>query len=390
MKSDDTPFLNLLKQNPKLERVVLDKFSRHHEYLSSLDNLIADLERLDCRNIGKKIQETNALDKFSSLTAEFMAAKKLAEHGFVVTLLSDDFFGKSTQSPDIHGEKFNKSFYFEVTRFSDSNAVLYIIEELREFLKDKPFIVNTVFKTELALPAFSKTDRTVQKELAKNSMLQFKEHVKKITVEDTPQKFQTDGIEFTILPADSTTGYPGILSSGWKFPEEVFELYVTGRLLEKACKRSSFKKNNRKIPYILVFLSDDSSIDEMDFKMLLYGRTIEYGIWDSGDPQLLEQMKIEREKQWRELVKNKRKYIQNYCEIESASNFGWKKFLEEMNLIPKKFCYLNKVGLFLSNPLMKNVSGIILITKSERLTFYPNPFCYSEINDIGISKNFNF
>ncbi|MHB8051779.1 MAG: hypothetical protein ACYDEZ_00560 [Methanoregula sp.] len=365
---------------------MLSNFSKNSEYLTILNKLVAELEQLKCNDLIKKIEETNDLEKFFSLTAEFITAKILAERGVDITLLSDDFFGKSTQSPDILGKISDISVYFEVTRFSNSDATLYIIEELRELLKNKPFIVNTNFTTELALPAFSKKERTIQKELAKRSMIQFKDLLKTLKVEEVPLKFQTEGIEFTILPAGSDTGYPGIFSSGWKFPEESFEQYVSYRLLEKACKRSSFKGSNRKNPFILVFLSDDISVDTLDFEMLLYGRIMEYGIYDSGDPRILEQMKLEREKRWKDLVKNKRKYIPKYCEIESASHFGWKKFLEEKNLIPKKYCYLHKEGLFLSNPLMKNVSGIILITKTEHPFFYPNPFCYEEINNTKISK----
>jgi hypothetical protein len=204
---------------------------------------------------------------------------------------------------------------------------------------------------------------------------------------DTPLEIKTEGINYSVSPSGTALGYAYFSSEAWIFPEEKFEKYVSDRLLKKACKRSGFKGKDRLVPFILVFLSDDCSIDETDINDLLYGKIMQYGTEESN---LLGASQSDREEGWKDILKDKRKIIPKLCEIESASHFGWKEFLEEKNLIPNNFRYLNEEGLFLSNPLMKNVSGVMLITKTNNAFFYPNPFCYLEINNLEISRILNF
>jgi len=315
--------VDLLDYNPILSSIVLQKYKNKTQYLSYLNSLISDLKRLKCQNLTKKIKEPNDLVRFYSFTAEMITAKILAEHGSDIKFLTSEDFEKPSSSPDILGNFSRVPIYFEVTRFKDSDAVDYVFEELNEFLQNKPYVVNISLNDSLSEPSFSGSERVKQEKIIKRAVTLFKDRLKNIEVEDSPREIQIEGVNFILSPSRKAHGYLGIIEpSVTIFPEKKFEKYVSDRLLEKARKRLQFKGESRKIPYVVVFLSDDSSIDDIDFEDLLNGKDMR--------------------------------------------------------------------GLFSSSPVMKNVSGVILITKVNDSFFYPNPFCYNEIKNSEISTILNF
>jgi len=379
--------IGLLDQNPALSKIVLEKFKKNPTYLSYLNKLISELRRLQCQNLTEKIKEPNDLERFFSFTAEITTAKILADHGAKITFLTTDSFEKFSQSPDILGKFSGVPFFFEVNRLKDSHIIQYILDELNEYLQNLPYLVRCHCNVKLSEPVFLREERENQDIIAKRSVAQFKDQIGCIKGENTLFEIKTEGINYSVNHSGTARGYAYFTQEAWIFPDEKFEKYVSDRLLKKACKRSDFKGKDRLIPFILVFLSDDCSIDETDFDDLLYGKIMQYGTEESN---LLGASQSDREEGWKDILKDKRKIIPKLCEIESASHFGWKEFLEKRHLIPNNFMYLHKEGLFLSNPLMKNVSGVMLITKSNSAFFYPNPFCYSEINNTEILKILNF
>jgi len=56
-------------------------------------------------------------------------------------------------------------------------------------------------------------------------------------------------------------------------------------------------------------------------------------------------------------------------------------------LIPNDYSYMVNEGIFISEKEMKNVSGVLFRDRWNNVTFHPNPFCDTEIND---SKILNF
>jgi hypothetical protein len=385
-----TRFENLseiLDNNPKLRDDFFQKFQGKEEYLSNLDNIFSFFMHTHRIALIAKIKDTNTLDKFNSLIAELISAKVYAQRGCEINLLPDDF-SKST-SPDILCRCHDFLFYVEVTRLSDSEPTLKIIDGLRELLLDKPFVVSVKFNDILSQPCFSGAERRKQEILLEKSMRQFKKELESLTSEASDHELTTDCIIFSISSSAGKPGFPGSFVSHYKFPEELFEKYVTFRLVEKAKKRIKFEGSARNYPYILTFVSENISVDDIDFKDLLYGCTTEISIFPSEDPKTIHRATIWRDKEWGKILQDKNKHIPKWQDIEAAANSGWNDFLTEIHYIPNDYTYLAKEGLFLTDPLMKNVSGIMLIRKSIESHFYPNPFCDHEISIVSYQEFFN-
>jgi hypothetical protein len=377
----------ILNKNPRLRDAFFQKFQDKEEYLSNLDNIISFFAYTHREMIIAKIKETSTLKKFDSLISELITAKIFGQNGCEVHLLPDDYFKNA--SPDILCKCHNFSFYVEVTQLSDSEPTLKIIEELRKLLQDKPFVVRIEFNDLLSTPCFSGAERLEQDKILEKSMEQFKKELELLTPDSAEHEIVTDGIIFSFSHSGGKPGIPGSFMSSYKFPEELFKKYVTYRLLEKAKKRVTFEGSERNSPYILTFVSENISIDDTDFKDLLYGVIPQMLIFPFEDPEIIKQATIQCDKEWAEILQDKNKHIPRWRDIKAAADSGWTDFLTVIHYIPHDYKYLAKEGLFLSEPLMKNVSGIMLIRKSSEPYFYPNPFCDEEINIAQYQDFFN-
>lgn len=368
----------LLDHNPELRDTFIQKFQGKNEYLSILDKLISFFIHTHQNMLIVKIKETKSLKKFNSLISELNAAKIFTQKGCEIDLLSDNYFKNA--SPDILCKCSNFSFYVEVTQLSDSEPTLKIVEELRKLLRDKPFVARVEFKDLLSPPCFSGAERNGQDQMLEKSMEQFRKELESLTPEPKDHEIITDGIKFSLSYSGKKPGIVGSFASCYRFPDDLFEKYVTYRLLEKAKKRESFEGSEKNCPYILTFVSENISIDDIDFKDLLYGRTLKISTLQSEDPEMVRQSTIWRDNDWGDILRHKNKHIPKWQEIETAANCGWNDFLTRICYIPNDYTYLTKEGLFLSEPIMKNVSGILLIRKSTEPYFYLNPFCDQEIS----------
>lgn len=363
----------ILHENPRLEDLVFQEFFSKNEALSNLNNLFSFFIPSHRLQLATKIKDTNTLRNFRSLVAELYSARIFAQRGCGVQLLADNYF--PGPSPDILCNCHDFSFFVEVTSLSDSEPTLKVIDELRKILREKSFIVSVKFHDCVSKPCFSSQEHRDQEKLLKNSMEQFKSELESLTPDTTKHEIITDSITFTITHS-AKPGFPGCFSSCYQFPRELFEKFVTPLLQKKAGKRLKFKGPTRNFAYILSFVSENISVDNNDFEQLLYGAIPEILAFPQGDPGGI----IRRDQYWAEILRDKNKHIPKWQEIETASNNEWHDFLTEMHYIPNNFIYLSEAGLFLSDPLMKNVSGILLIRKSTESHFYPNPFCDPEIS----------
>jgi hypothetical protein len=335
----------------------------------------------------KKIHDTGDIRKFSSLMAELITAKIFAQNGCTIQLLPDDYF--ETASPDILCQHKKFPFYVEVTHLSNSDPTLKIIDELRAILPQKPYNVRIKYSDKLSQPCFSGKERRSQEMILENSMKKFEKEFSLLPSDVKDHEITTEGIKFYLTYTGGKPGIPCSFLSSYTFPDELFDAYVTYRLVEKAEKRASFKESERNRPYIVAFVSENISIDNIDFKDLLYGRTLQLGILSDDDPEIVRLMKIQREKDWTDIINNKEKHIPRWLEIVKASQSGWQDFLNEIHYIPHDYIYLKKEGLFLADPRMKNVSGILLVRKLSESYFYPNPFCDPEISLVNHQDFFN-
>ncbi|HDQ07810.1 MAG TPA: hypothetical protein ENN44_03395 [Methanoculleus sp.] len=376
----------IFEKNLDLKEELFEKFSKNSEYLEYLDDLASKLDGLDCLNVQEKIAEINDIERdFSPFCCELEVASYFAERGNKIQLLLNGYFKK--KSPDILCENKKISSYIEVTSISNSSSTLLIIDELRQFLKKYPYCVLIDFDEVLSIPRLKYDEKRIQNELVERSLASFKEKIPE-EIQEYPYFIETESIKFRILPANSKEGYPGIFNSGCKVPSDEILEYITYRLVEKAKKRESFPKKHQDFIYIVALVCDDKSIDSIDMQDLLYGNICGYPLIDCGDPKFKAQEEFIRT-EWEKIIQNKSERIPKWKEIDSASLLGWNDLLIKYHLIPHDYHYLYEEGIYLASLEMKHVSGVLFVRKGKEAIFYPNPFCYSEINDPNICSDLN-
>jgi hypothetical protein len=374
---------DILDQNPTIRDKVIQEYRGKDEYLSEYNDLISFFIPDHRDELIAKIKDTKTLEKFRSLNAELISAKRFNQKGCEIELLPDNYFPET--SPDILCQYHDLSFYVEVTSLSNSDPIVKSIDELRGLVRNNHFKVNVHFNNSVSKPRFYGPEHGEQETLLEKSLGQFKERFKHLTAESTAERIETDCITFFVTPAPERPGILVGLSSDYEFPREIFEKFVGKLLFSKAIKREKFKGPARNFPYILTFVSRNVAVDNNDFQQLLYGFIPSFILTPDADAGEIQN----RERIWEDILRDKAKHIPKWQEIEAASRNGWEDFLTEIHYIPNDYTNLEREGLFLSDPSMKNVSGILLIRKSTETHFFPNPFCDPEISLVNHQEFFN-
>ena len=372
--------------NSELKSKLFEKYKHKPRYLIELDNLILDLINSKCENIQEKMKDVNDLNKFNSMISELKIARFLVQSGTKVELLSDDYF--DGKSPDILYKYDDLESYIEVTRLGEVESINSLFDSIRALLKNFPYRIDIELKSELSLPRLTGKERTVQDNLLESSLEQLESVLESDNFTEFPVKIETDNIIFNVYPT-SKKGYLGIITT------EVIEVptnnlmdYVGSKILiKKANKRDDFKDEHRLYYYIIAFDCEESSIDESDMDSLLYGQT--HGLGSNGAELPEEAYKTWKQKEWKSITDRVRQNP-TWDKIEQAKEKGWESFLIDKYLIPNNYINRNGNGLFISEPYLNNVSGILFRTKWNEHFFYPNPFCHSEINCSDIQQIFDF
>ena len=379
--------IDILNNNPRLRDTVFQKFGGKNASLSIFDELIAFFIHDHRDELIAKIKDTNTLPLFCSLIAELNSARIFVQRGCEIKLLANNYF--NGPSPDILCKYPELTFHIESTSLSDSSPLAKIYDELYELLRTKPFEVNVNFHENVSKPCFSGEEHAEQEALLEKSLDQFKKDFEQLNPGSPRREIETDGITFFLTPSKEKHGCLGGYSSGSKFPEKIFKKFVTVLLLKKAGKREKFIDSAKNYPYILTFVSRSSAIDDIDFHRLLYGFVPRLSILPN-DQETVRQEMIVREERWNAIICDKKNNIPRWEDIEAAANYGWTEFLTRIHYIPNDYAYLVEEGLFLYEPLMKNVSGILLVRKSMEPHFFPNPFCDPEISLVNHQNFFNW
>lgn len=376
-----------LSLNEKLKSELFDTYKNRDNYLFKLDSLINDLKKYECKKIQHTIKDADNLSKFHSTVSELEMGKYLAGNGMDVTFLPDDYLNKNKTSPDILciNKYFNS--YVEVTRLSENEMILKIIDLLRDSLKNLPYRVDAILKSELSLPKLRGEERTIQDKLVSKSLEQFDDNIK-TNILDFPFEIETDGVIFKVHQVDSDKGYPGIVESEViEVPTEDLNEYVKERLIEKAKKREKedgFVEKHREYLYVIALDCETRFIDELDIDLLLYGQKHGLGTNTLNLPaKVFEQWK---QNEWN-LIVSKVKNDPVWKKIEMAREKDWGDFLFKKYIIPNNYIHRNKNGIFISEQSMDNVSGV-LFKENDNIIFYPNPFCSAEINHQKIQSIF--
>ncbi len=351
-----------------------------------LESLISELRSFHCNSIQEVVTDVPNLNKFSSMISELKMALVMVRNGNKTTMLSDVCF--EGKSPDILCEKNLTNVYVEVTKLNENPYISEkIITYLRDFLSIYSYRVDVRLKYDLSVPQALGEERRKQNALVETCIEKFDSTFKNSTFSTFPFEIDTDHMVFEIHKIDYGNGYPGIITSECiKVPERDLREYVKYRLLNKAEKRTEFTGVHRTYPYILAFDCEQEFIGADDLDRLLYGVDSSIPIISSTFPPSEKQkLEIWRDNKFKTVLDSKKQEIY-WKEIDDAKKDGWNEFLLEKGIIPNNYEYRLDEGLFLSESLMKNVSGVLFKDKFGKVFFFPNPFCFSEINNPYLEK----
>lgn len=369
-----------LDLNPNLKRMFIEEHGSNTDYLSDLDSLIVDLISFECNNIQEEIKDVSDLNKLSSIISELEIARLVGNNGNNITLLPDDYF--QGRSPDILCENEMINSYIEVERFNETPYISdKIVDYLRSLLSDYPYRIDVGLKNELSIPKANREERIKQNILVDSCIEKFDSAFKNGVFYEFPFEIDTNHMIFKIYETDYGDGYPGIIDSKCiKIPTNDLCDYVKDRLIRKAKKRDDFESHHRTYPYILAFDCKQPFMDDDDIDNLLYG--IDHSIpiipLESSPAEKGKQI-IWRDSEWKKIVDEKEQ-SESWTEIDNAKENGWNAFLLEKKIIPNDYTYRSEEGLFVSDPLMKNVSAVLFKDMFGNVSFFPNPFCFNEIN----------
>lgn len=357
--------------NDQLTQMIQDSFSENPGYLDSLDQLFNRLFELECRAIPEKMADVNDLEKMKSALAEMEIGRVMAETGFAVTFLKDNYFER--KSPDILIRKGGTMAFIEVMRINDDPALDILLRRLRKFLKGKSYRIDMELDEYLSLPAIGHEEMRKHEKEVEESCNKFEELFRE---SDLNYEIATEHIKYEITPIPRNDGYPGIIMhEGIVVPEEKWKDYVKYRLGDKAEKRDTFPEDQKKVPFLIGVVSELMDHDDLFFKMLLYGTSASYTMNERWIHFV--------EKDFEEKV-NEIKNGPEWKKILKAKDKGREDMLLRVYLIPRDFTYICEYGSFVTDHSMRNVTGVLLMKPTKKVHYFPNPFADDDIDCQGL------
>jgi hypothetical protein len=365
-----------LEGNEKVEKILMEAYGKNERYLSHLDGFFDELRRTRCEGIRDTLGDVNNVNKFHSQISEYKVGMMFGGKGKSVRFLPDSYL--DVRSPDILVVDSDKRIYVEVTRATDDESDFVILDFLREYLADKPFMVNLRKKSCLAMPVVKRQERKKKMDLVKITLREFQEkfetELERSASANPPMKIDTVGAVFQVLPSTRDYGYPGIVTTDVaKIPEEDYAEMITKKVADKARKRDDWRGEDRQTLYIIA-IHLEHPFYAVTLDDLFLGRRTEILAMDELGRRM-------REKDWMRIVGNPEETIPNWEEIQIASNKGWKGYLLEKWVIPNSYVYITEPGFFLEECSMRNVSAVLVFGPGDFYSFTPNPFADTEIND---------
>jgi len=338
-----------LQGNPYIKTALLAKYPCGHTYWNYLDELILDLRNAGCNGIQEKIADVDSFKKFESARSELEISRLLSDRGKQVELLSDSYLA-GIPSPDLLVTDSNGQAYVEVTRFNEDAFVSIVLDELRQFLKNQstPYQVDVRIPDELSLPGIGYRSMREKKDKANVVMERFK--LEFSSASTPPPQIIAEDVTFSISKSNRSRGGPGLIDSAViVVPSHQYVSRIRFLVTWKAAKRESWTDHHLKKWYIIAIDTEQTFLEEDDAIEAVLGHRIT-------------------------------EHIIPLHEVQEAAKKGWSPFLERYHLIPKDRTYLASKGVFLSDPICRNVSALIL-RKNQDVWFIPNPFAADDIND---------
>lgn len=360
--------------------ILIDIFENPEVEIAQLEALVKNIKDMGCIGIQEKFDDINKSKVYPTI-AELDIACQLLTRSHGVILLKDNYFpGKS---PDLKVDLGGVKVYVEVQYISSSDPTAFLIEKLREITSKFRYIVNFSFKSDVSLPNLTHTLRKLQQKKLEDSADQFEKALRSILCESFPVSGETPAFSYEIIGITSNDqeGYPAVLTASCSTTLDQSYSHLTYYLNLKGQKYDSFPVQEKTHPYIIAIVCDDPGVPCYEVKSLLYGDVCEIGL--TRDAPIYHKL---RKRRWEMAVDGRKEAGNNWPEIESAADMGWAEALTKTYLIPHDYCFVEKQGLYLTCPTMKNLSGVIFCNAGRRIEFYPNPFARVEINDYQLER----
>jgi hypothetical protein len=351
-----------LAKNPEITKILCAKYELGHGYWKYLDGLVGELRSANCKGIQQKVVDVaNNPKKFESMVSEFEIARLLTRRDKQVEMLPDDFLAQRA-SPDMHVADSFGEYYVEVVRFSEDAVVGIILDELRRLLNNpsRPFQVNVVLSNDLSIPVIDHTERSIKEGKAKAIMAKFEEALPSIQPTRLPTSITIDGVVFHISKSPIGRGFAGFINGQViVLPSQKFVCRIRFLVADpeygKAVKRTTWSDDHLKKRYI-VAIDCEQDVEEEDLDEALLGKRASYEL---VPPNVLIPQ-----------------------EVKDAAKKNWTIFLEGIHMLPKGKTIFTSYGVYLTSPLCKNVSGVLLhVRLGSEVFFVPNPFADDLIND---------
>jgi hypothetical protein len=347
------------KCNKKLLRQLSQAYANNKRFFPYLENLIQGLRKNCCSNIQKKIKDADNIPKFFSVLSELKIAHLLTSHGKKVKLLPDNYL--SGKSPDLIARDSEWEPYIEVKRLTEDEASNILLEELRKFLNTLSINVrvDVKLKHKLSMPTTTRKRRQVKLKRARSAIATFKRKISRINLSKLPITIDVREAIFEVHSSQSKSFVGAIDTSLVTVPTNMLIKKIRRDVADKAAKRLSWKRREPRRLYIVAIDCDQPWIDEDDVEEALIGHKVAVH---------------------RNVPLPSLKPIWG---VKRSIKKGWKTYLMKKSIIPNSRTYVDpgKKGAFLSERVMKNVSGVLVRFTNGSFIFMPNPFAYDEIND---------
>jgi len=347
-----------LSSNPEIVPILLAKYPATHGYWAYLDTLVKTLRGANCKNIQEKfVDVANNLSKFESTISELEIARLLSQKGKQVELLTDSFL--PTKSPDMLVKDANGEYYVEAMRFSDDETSGIIFDGLRSSISrlPTPVYVDVTLPQDLSLPVTRHNERQMKETKAKTVVEQFNNQIAAFNLRNLPTTISIDGVTFHLSKSASKAGPRFINSSGIVVPSQKYVDRIRYITTLKAEKRATWLCDHLKKKYIVAVDCEQMMLDNEDVDQALLGYRETY-----LPPLTAPKAKIPNE-------------------VTLAANRSWSSFLKKVHLIPTANTIFTSYGVFLTEPICKHVSGVLVRVGSRYPYFVPNPFADALIND---------
>lgn len=353
-----------LSRNPHVKTALSTLYAARPKYLAELDGLINELRKGKCQKIQEKMNDANDLQKFESTLAELKIGRYLLRHGKSIVFLPDNYM-PGMSPPDILVNDASGQYLVEVKLLTEDDICTEIIlEGLRSFLTTSKFnvLVDIELDKELSTPKTTYAERRAKEKLAKATLQEFQNKFNKINFSKLPAKVTTQGATFAVKTSPvKRSMVEAMRTRVILLPAELREK-LKRDICTKASKRNSWKGADLLIPFIIAVYTEQWGIDIDDAKDVLFGERCTIA-GSTPMPKIVIQPVIQH-----------------------AARRGWQAYLQAEYLLPHKRTYLvwNKRGIYFTEPVTENVSGVIVGDESSSFSFIPNPFCDAQINNPNI------